>query len=89
MKVIITGVTGFIGGGVLQRCLAHPSITSVVALSRRDILNAAGTSNPKLKVVILEDFSSYPENVLNELVGAEACIWYIIPSLQKSNLTVY
>lgn len=71
MKVILSGATGFIGGNVLKRLLALPSITSVVALSRRKL----DVSDPKLQVLILKDFLKYDEETLAQLQGAEACIW--------------
>ncbi|KAF2220649.1 hypothetical protein BDZ85DRAFT_29507 [Elsinoe ampelina] len=71
MKVIVTGATGLIGGATLRRLLTLPSITSVIALSRRDI----GITDPKLETVILKDFHHYPADVLARLSGAEACIW--------------
>lgn len=74
MKVILLGSTGFIGNKVLQYCLQHPAITSVVALSRRNLAEEA--ANPKLSVVILEHFDSYPESVLECLKNADACIWW-------------
>jgi uncharacterized protein YbjT (DUF2867 family) len=80
MKFIITGCTGFIGGEVLSQCLRNPIITSVVALSRRPLPDSVG-NDPKLKTVILKDFNSYPVPVLKELAGADACIWYLFPSL--------
>jgi nucleoside-diphosphate-sugar epimerase len=74
MKVILAGSTGFIGREVLTQCLKNPSITSILALSRREL---PGTiSDPRLKVVILKDFASYPDSVLQELASADACIWY-------------
>jgi nucleoside-diphosphate-sugar epimerase len=76
MKFILTGCTGFIGGEVLYQCLQNPSITAVVALTRRKLPEAL-TTNPKLKEVIMKDFNSYPESVLKELSGADACIWYV------------
>jgi uncharacterized protein YbjT (DUF2867 family) len=75
MKVILTGPTGFIGQQVLEQCLQHPSITSVVALSRRE-LPAPIASNPKLKVSIVDDFLSYSDTLIHDIKGAEACIWY-------------
>lgn len=78
MKFILTGCTGFIGCEVLSQCLRNPTITSVVALSRRKLPNAV-SNDPKLKVVIMKDFNSYPEPVLKELAGADACIWYHFP----------
>jgi hypothetical protein len=73
MKLILTGTSGFIGSEVLSQALRHPSITSIVALSRKPIPN----SDPNLKVVIVDDFENYSPSVLSELSGAEACIWYV------------
>lgn len=74
MKVILTGSTGFIGHEVLEQCLQTPSITSVVVLSRRELPSSVG-NNPKLKVTIVKDFLAYPESLLHDIEGAEACIW--------------
>jgi uncharacterized protein YbjT (DUF2867 family) len=73
MKVILFGSTGFIGKEVLNRCLKKPAITSLVALSRRDLPETA--ENPKLKVIIVENFKLYPDSVLGQLKDADACIW--------------
>lgn len=73
MKVILTGSTGFMGKEVLDQCLKNPSITSIIALSRRNLPGVP--ANPKLTVVIIEDFKLYPESVLEQLKGADACIW--------------
>lgn len=78
MKVILTGSTGFIGHEVLKQCLENPSITSIVALSRRDLPSSV-TSNPKLKVTIINDFLSYSDPILEDIRGAKACIWYFQP----------
>ena len=76
MKVILTGSTGFIGGEVLEQCVQHPSITSIVALSRRQLSESA-TVSPKVQVVIIEDYLSYSSSTLQAVQGAEACIWYV------------
>jgi nucleoside-diphosphate-sugar epimerase len=73
MKLVLTGTSGFIGSEVLSQALHHPSITSIVVLSRKPIPN----SDPKLKVVVIDDFEHYSPSVLSELSGAEACIWYV------------
>ncbi|KAK4866977.1 hypothetical protein LT330_007718 [Penicillium expansum] len=70
MKVILTGSTGFVGREVLSQCIAHPAITSIVALSRRDL-----PAHEKLKVTLIEDFMTYPDHIRNEIRDAEACIW--------------
>ena len=74
MKVILTGSTGTIGAEVLSQCIDHPSITSIIVLSRRALPTTA-PSSPKIKVIIHNDFLSYPTSLLPQLSGAEACIW--------------
>lgn len=73
MKILLTGATGFIGGEILTQCLDHPSITSIIVLSRRPIESLS--SHPKAKVIIMEDFKLYPEPVIREISDADACIW--------------
>ena len=75
MKVILFGSTGFIGKAVLDQCLRNPAITSLVALSRRDV--PVEEANSKLTVTIIEDFKSYPDSVLEHLKDADACIWWV------------
>ncbi|PMD48414.1 hypothetical protein L207DRAFT_627146 [Hyaloscypha variabilis F] len=74
MKFILTGCTGFIGSEVLSQCLRNPTITSVVALSRRKLPDSVA-NDPKLKLVIMKDFNLYSESALKEISGADACIW--------------
>ncbi|MCJ1307240.1 hypothetical protein MMC25_000886 [Agyrium rufum] len=93
MKVIISGCTGTIGKEVLNQCLQLPSITTVYALTRRE-LPASASSNPKLKTIIHKDFLSYPESILQQVSDADACIWALGlalppksgPSLRTINL---
>lgn len=74
MKVILAGSTGFIGREVLEQCIQHPSVTSIVALSRRPLPEPAA-SHPKVEVVVEEDFTSYSPSTLQAIQGAGACIW--------------
>ncbi|MCJ1242994.1 hypothetical protein MMC30_000190 [Trapelia coarctata] len=83
MKVILAGSTGFIGREVLEQCLQN---SSIIALSRRDLPSSVA-SNSKLKVVILEDFLSYPESLLQDIKGAEACIWALGKARMPDNAT--
>ncbi len=53
MKVIITGVTGMVGEGVLFECLDHPVVSEVLIIGRKHY----DKSHPKLKELILKDFS--------------------------------
>lgn len=75
MKVILTGCTGFIGSEVITQCRDHPAISSIIVLSRRPLPSTPEFTNPKLKVVILQDFITYPDSVIEELKGADGCIW--------------
>ncbi|KKK20326.1 hypothetical protein AOCH_002255 [Aspergillus ochraceoroseus] len=72
MKVILTGCTGFVGGEVLRQCIQNPSISSIVVLSRRQ-LSGPIAQNPKVAVKIMQDFLVYPESLMQDLHGAEAC----------------
>ena len=73
MKVVLSGSTGYIGGHVLTECLNHPSITSVLVLTRRD--PGDSTKHPKAKVIIIQDFTAYDEATIAELKTTDAAIW--------------
>ena len=73
MKVVLTGATGFVGGEALMRAVDHPAISEVVVLTRRD-LSVEQKASPKVKTIVLPDFEKY-DDVLEQLAGAEACIW--------------
>ena len=74
MKIIVSGVTGFVGGEVLKQLLIQPKVTSVIALSRRELPKEISQHN-KLKVLIHKDFKSWSEESLREIGEADACIW--------------
>ncbi|KAI9761671.1 MAG: hypothetical protein M4579_000905 [Chaenotheca gracillima] len=78
MKVILTGATGFIGGEVLKQLVQDPSITDVLVLSRRELPDGKG-DNEKVKTIIHKDFSEYPDSIVEQLKGADACIWWAGP----------
>lgn len=71
MKVIITGSTGTVGSGVLQEAVANKEVTSIVALTRRPL----DIKDPKLNNIIQTDYTKYDKSVVDQLRGAEACIW--------------
>ncbi|MFQ6604244.1 MAG: NAD-dependent epimerase/dehydratase family protein [Fidelibacterota bacterium] len=70
MKVIITGATGMVGKGVLLECLETESVAAVLAVNR----NSLDIAHPKLKQVLLEDFSQ-PETIKDNLSGYDACFY--------------
>ncbi|KUI55976.1 Protein FMP52, mitochondrial [Cytospora mali] len=83
MKVVITGATGFIGREVLEQCIEHPSITSIIVLSRRELPGPA--TSPKVKVVVIDDFLKYSPSTLSEIQDADACIWALGKTLILNN----
>ncbi|BDD54870.1 hypothetical protein MPDQ_002451 [Monascus purpureus] len=90
MKIILTGTTGFIGQEVLAQCLSNPSITSLVALTRRDSHYHYPSTVSKLHVHLMQDgdFLSYSDpELIKAIQGADACIWSlgIVPSQAKKD----
>ena len=73
VHVILTGATGLTGSAVLAQLLSSTSITRVSILSRKPV--AAAKGHAKANVILQSDFSRYPPNVLNQLQGADGCIW--------------
>lgn len=79
MKLIIAGSTGTLGTGLIRQALSLPSITTLIALGRREIsapLNLPPSADvSKLKSVVLKDFENYDDAVKEELSAADAVIW--------------
>lgn len=72
MKVLITGASGTIGGAIVsQQFLNHPSITSIVALSRKPLKQ----SSPKLQTIIVRDLETWNDELLAQIIDADAMIW--------------
>lgn len=73
MHLILTGATGLVGSGVLHYMINAAEVTAVSVLSRRPVPQAEG--HEKVKVIIHDDFNSYPTELLEQLRGAEGCVW--------------
>ena len=76
-KIILTGATGFVGGTVLRQAIADPRITEIIILSRRELADKDVKDDAKIKVILQKDFQRYSPELLEQLKGAEACIWCI------------
>ncbi|KAF1833672.1 hypothetical protein BDW02DRAFT_569761 [Decorospora gaudefroyi] len=83
-KILLSGVTGRIGSQVLHQALRNPSVSSVIALSRRAIPDLEGCK--KVEVVLLDDFTRYSDEVLSKLSGADGCIWCMTTTAGDSML---
>jgi len=73
MHLILTGATGLVGSAALHRMLNLPSVTQISILSRRPVPQAEG--HAKAQVIIHQDFTTYPSEVLEKLKGAEGVVW--------------
>ena len=80
MKLVVTGATGFVATEIIRQSLSIPKITSVIALARRPVsppLNLSPAADAsKLHSAVLDNYGSYPDHVIKQLAGADACIWY-------------
>ncbi len=67
IKAIITGSTGMVGEGVLNECLLHPDVESILVINRR----SCGIEHPKLKEILHQDFSNF-SGLESDLTGYNA-----------------
>ncbi|KAK9454037.1 hypothetical protein V1511DRAFT_461216 [Dipodascopsis uninucleata] len=74
MHLILTGASGSVGYAVLKFSLAQPQITKVSILARRP-LDIPFEGKEKSELIIHEDFTTYPDALLEKLKGAHGCIW--------------
>src|ERR1700712_1113039 len=68
IRAIVTGATGMVGEGVLQECLQHPQVESVLIINRKP----SGVVHPKLKEIIQQDFFDI-SHIEDQLKGYNAC----------------
>lgn len=87
MKILIVGASGGIGGEALRQCLAHPSVSRVVAFLRRELPEEVA-QHSKLESVMVNDFSTWPDELLKPHIDAAAVIWYGYVNSQHPQLTL-
>ena len=68
IRAIVTGATGMVGEGVLQECLNHPQVESVLIINRKP----SGFTHPKLMEIIHADFFDLTA-IESQLSGYNAC----------------
>ena len=74
MHLILTGATGLVGSAALRAMLTTKEVTRISILSRRPVPMAEGHDD-KVKVLIQEDFATYDRKLLDQLSGAQGCVW--------------
>lgn len=75
MHLILTGATGLCGSGVLDAMIKMKEITKISILSRRPVRMAEDAKDPRINVIIHEDFENYDSDVLKQLKGARGVVW--------------
>ncbi|RHZ45582.1 putative nucleoside-diphosphate-sugar epimerases [Aspergillus thermomutatus] len=89
MHLILTGATGLVGSGVLDAMLAMKEVTKISILSRRPVQMAEDAQDPRVKVIIHQDFETYDPTVLSQLQGATGCVWALGISQTKVDKDEY
>ncbi len=76
MHLILTGATGLVGAAALDAMLNLSTVTRISILSRRPVpMVDASENKEKVKLIIHQDFGSYDSAVLEQLKGADGCVW--------------
>jgi uncharacterized protein YbjT (DUF2867 family) len=70
MKVILFGATGMVGRAVLRRCLADPSVESILSIGRKP----SAVTHPKLRDLVRPDMFDFNVNA-DELKGYDTCFF--------------
>ncbi|PLB44869.1 hypothetical protein P170DRAFT_440081 [Aspergillus steynii IBT 23096] len=75
MRLILTGATGLVGSAILNHILSLPpgEISRLYILSRSPVPMAEG--KPNVTVIEHKDFSEYSPELMEQLKGADGCIW--------------
>ncbi|KAK7735297.1 hypothetical protein SLS53_007528 [Cytospora paraplurivora] len=75
MHLILTGATGLVGSSVLDAMIKMKDIRKISILSRRPVPMAEDAKDPRINVIIHQDFEKYDSELLDKLKGARGCVW--------------
>ncbi|KND89659.1 hypothetical protein TOPH_05653 [Tolypocladium ophioglossoides CBS 100239] len=89
MHLILTGATGLVGSCVLDAMLKAEDITKISILSRRPVKMAEDRGDPRINVILHKDFETYDSEVLEQLKGADGCVWALGISQTKVDKQEY
>ncbi len=75
MHLILTGATGLVGSAVLDAMINMKEVSRISILSRRPVKMAEDVNDPRINVILHNDFTEYNADVLAQLSGASGCVW--------------
>ncbi|KAI1463786.1 putative nucleoside-diphosphate-sugar epimerase [Daldinia caldariorum] len=75
MHLILTGATGLVGSGVLDAMIKMKEVSRISILSRRPVKMAEDAKDPRINVILHNDFEKYDSELLSQLKGASGCVW--------------
>lgn len=75
MHLILTGATGLCGSGVLDAMRLMKDVTKISIISRRPVQMAEDAKDPRIQVILHQDFEKYDSKLLQTLSGATGCVW--------------
>lgn len=75
MHLILTGATGLCGSGVLDAMLKTKEVAKISIISRRPVKMAEDSKDPRINVILHQDFEKYDASLLSQLQGATGCVW--------------
>ncbi|RMZ81606.1 hypothetical protein DV737_g2477, partial [Chaetothyriales sp. CBS 132003] len=74
---------------VLEAMLKNNVVSKISILSRRPVSMVEGTKDPRVSVIIQEDFSKYDSTVTSKLQGASGVVWALGISQTKVSKDEY
>jgi len=75
MHLILTGATGLVGSAVLDAMIKMKDVSRISVISRRPVKMAEDAGDPRVRVIIHKDFARYDEDLLDQVRGANGCVW--------------
>lgn len=75
MHLILTGATGLVGSAVLDAMIKTKDISRISILSRRPVKMVEDAKDPRVNVILHEDFEKYDSALLRQLKGASGVVW--------------
>lgn len=78
MHLLLTGATGLVGSGVLDAMIKMKEVSKITILSRRPVRMAEDAHDPRIHVILHQDFDKYDLNdtqLWSQIRDATGCVW--------------